>query len=316
MYPWLDELLARWRRQGRRPPITIGREFLSLSPGPLRDLIQAEIDRTSERDIARISRTTTGWSFAVVLALGLSLVLGGVTWESALSCVLPALGALILLWPLFQWALIQDSRRLTSLLAVLSRFESPEYVCALLPLLPYHPADMYRPLKSLPNPRVEEHLLTLLPNLESRHALQWDARDWLNYRTVLRTPHRSVRLAIEAIHGAGRMGSVETLSALRPLAASSHNVYRILGVDELEAGPIRDAARIYIRQIEVKLAGERQAATLLRSSHVRETSRDDELVRPVPLHDATPYEQLLHVATNGLSAAEDLLRVANDDRRE
>ena len=36
------------------------------------------------------------------------------------------------------------------------------------------------------------------------------------------------------------------------------------------------------------------AASLLRSSHVRETSQDEELVRPLALRCAVPDEHLLH----------------------
>jgi len=309
MYPWLQELLCRWRKEGRRPPSSAGREFLALSPAALHDLIGMELERTRDRDVARISLKTAGWSFAGVLAAGAGLALAGVSWENALFCIFPAMAIIIALLPLLQWALVQDTRRLATLVEILPEFEDPAYVGALLALLPYHPSDWYRPLKSTPNPQVEEPLLKLLARVEPRHVEYWDGRDWNNLRALLRTRYGKARLALEATHAAGRLCSGELLSALRALAVSQQEVFSILGVNDPEARHIRDAARIYVRQIEAKIAGERQAATLLRASHVRETSLDEELVRPVPLHEATPVQQLLRTAQSQVNAETDLLRI-------
>jgi hypothetical protein len=68
-----------------------------------------------------------------------------------------------------------------------------------------------------------------------------------------------------------------------------------------------------VRQLEAKLSNQRQAAILLRPSHVKDTSRDAELVRPVALHERTPSPQLLRTALEKPCDTSELLRVHNGE---
>jgi len=134
MYAWLDEILARWRRQGRSPEVTYGAELLSLEPGALRNLVVAELKTTLGHDAALVSREMVAWLAAAgVYACGL-LTVSGMPILIAILWVGPALVLLTALLAALSAALHSilraDSDRLNTVLAVLPQFTSPSYANA------------------------------------------------------------------------------------------------------------------------------------------------------------------------------------------
>jgi hypothetical protein len=311
MYIWLDEILAHWRSQGRRPATTFGREFLSLEPGQLRNLVEAELNALLSRDSALLSQHTVKWSAAAAIAACWVMGAVGTPILDSIVCVVPSLLVMLILWTALQWILGSDSTRLNTLLDILPEFDHPAYVNALLPLLKYHPGAVGSKQKTANNDRVENRLIFLLERIEPSHLELWDGRDWMNFRSLFVRSPGSARLTLAALQSAERIGGAQILSAVRNLAAGPEDVFRTLRVREPESEHICAAARAVVRRIEARLAEGREAAVLLRPSHVKDVVLESDLVRPVGLHERTPVSQLLRTPAEKSCDGSELLRVHN-----
>jgi hypothetical protein len=262
------------------------------------DLEQAEkveLARMAYREAQQQRENYAGWWLAASVVF---LVLGMRLFDLAFStCV--AISAIV---GFVLSRFVENSIERDTMLELIDQVQEVEFLPFALVQLQSGQREGKRPRQLQGGRNLRNAALRLLPQLQEADLGDWNRAEREAFLAPLNRPFEDVELTLAVLGAVRHVGTETALQAVKRLVEMSpsmilSNLPPSYAAPDFEANRllIQEAARECLPDLEVAVARQKQAKTLLRASEARTPAESGTLLRATVGVDQTPTEQLLRV---------------------